>query len=118
MSKVYIDDLVKRLSKENTVECIRPEKNAQALKECIERDYIHIMFKNTGTELGVELYHPDCMLEADFENSSGKIHIAGALILNFVKVKCVADIDIATCEGTGFLVPISDEEYGKIKGKD
>lgn len=33
------------------------------------------------------------------------------------KVRCVADIDLSTCEGKGYLVPVSDEEYEEIMGK-
>ena len=40
------------------------------------------------------------------------------LTLNYDKVKCVADIDLSTLEGKGYLVPVSDEEYVKIMGKE
>ncbi|NOQ24213.1 MAG: MbtH domain protein, partial [Bacteroidales bacterium] len=36
-----LNELVVRLAKEQEVECARPEKTAEALKECIDRDYVH-----------------------------------------------------------------------------
>ncbi len=109
-----LNDLVERLANENNVECARPKKTAEALKECIERDYVHVMFNATGTELGVQLYRPECKLDADYENAKGNIHIVGGLTLNYCKVKCVVDIDLSTCEGKGYLVPVTDDEYKEI----
>jgi hypothetical protein len=117
--KKELNELVVRLSKEQEVETARPEKTAKALEECIDRDYVHVMFKKTGTEVGVQLYRPDCRFdEGDFENSKGKVHIEGGLILNYDKVRVVADIDLTTCEGTGKLVPVDDDEYEHIMGKE
>jgi hypothetical protein len=117
--KKELNELVVRLSKEQEVETARPEKTAKALKECVDRDYVHVMFKKTGTEVGVQLYRPDCRFdEGDFENSKGKVHIEGGLILNYDKVRVVADIDLTTCEGTGKLVPVDDDEYEHIMGKE
>jgi hypothetical protein len=117
MGTKQLNDLVERLTKEHDVECVRPEKKAEALKECIDRDYVHVMFKATGTELGVQLYRQECKLEADYKNAKGKVHIVGGLTLNYDKVKCVADIDLSTCEGHGYLVPVSDEDYRVIMDK-
>ena len=44
--------------------------------------------------------------KADFENGYGTVHIEGGLTLDYVKVKCRADIDLATLEGTGCLVKV------------
>jgi len=113
-----MNELVERLTKEHQVETARPEKTAKALKECIDRDYVHVMFKKTGTEVGIQLDRKDCKLdEGDFENAKGSVHLVGGLILNYDKVRCVADIDLSTCEGTGHLEPVSDEDYEKIMGR-
>jgi len=117
MKTKQLNDLVERLTKEQDVECARPEKTAVALKECIDRDYVHVMFKATGTELGIQLYRQECKLDADYKNAKGKVHLTGGLTLNYDKVKCVADIDLSICEGKGYLVPVSDEEYKVIMGK-
>jgi hypothetical protein len=42
----------------------------------------------------------------------------GSLILNYDKVRCAADIDLATCEGVGYLEPVSDKEYERIMGRE
>lgn len=113
-----MNELVERLTKEQPVETARPEKTAKALKECVDRDYVHVMFKNTGTEVGVQLDRKDCKFgEGNFEKSEGSVHLVGGLILNYDKVRCIADINLATCEGTGRLEPVSDEEYERIMGK-
>ncbi|MGE5341947.1 MAG: MbtH domain protein [Candidatus Omnitrophota bacterium] len=113
-----MNELVERLTKEQPVETARPEKTAKALKECVDRDYVHVMFKNTGTEVGVQLDRKDCKFsEGSFEKSEGAVHLVGGLILNYDKVRCIADIDLATCEGKGRLEPVSDEEFENMMGK-
>jgi hypothetical protein len=113
-----MNELVERLTKEQPVETARPEKTAKALKECIDRDYVHVMFKNTGTEVGIQLDRKDCKLEeGDYEKATGTVHLVGGLILNYDKVRCVADIDLSTCEGNGHLEPVSDEEYDELMGR-
>jgi hypothetical protein len=104
-----MDDLVKRLSEgEHPVEVVlRPERNAAALKKWID-DYnvVHIKFTNTrgGTELGVTLDKNESDWKgADFENAIGRIKLAGKLKVNYVPVKCVAEIDLSTLAGTGHL---------------
>ncbi|MEM7769703.1 MAG: MbtH domain protein [Cyanobacteria bacterium P01_A01_bin.37] len=107
-----MNELVQHLSEGNhLVEAsLRPEKTGAALKEKIDSGHIHIKFINTrgGTELGVPLDRTACDLsQADFENQRGRVHLVGELILNYVKVRCVADIDLATLEGQGHLEPIA-----------
>jgi hypothetical protein len=111
------NELVERLIKKQDVECARPEKTAKELKNCIDRDYVHIMFKATGTEIGVKLYRPECKLDGNYENGKGTVILTGGLTLNYDKVKCVAEIDLSTCKGKGNLILISDEEYKVIMGK-
>jgi len=115
--KKELNELVVRLGKEQPVETARPEKTAKALKECVDRDYVHVMFVKTGTEVGVQLDRRDCKFDGDFDNATGKVHIVGGLILNYDKVRVVADIDLSTCEGTGRMEPVSDEEYEDIMGR-
>jgi len=108
------DDLVKRLSEGNhPVEAsLRPKKTVNALKERIDMGYVHIKFTNTrgGTELGVRLDQNAVDLsQADFENQTGTAHLEGGLTLNYVKVRCIADIDLGTLTGQGHLVPVEAE---------
>jgi uncharacterized protein YbdZ (MbtH family) len=85
---------------------LRPERTAKLFKEAIDRGYVHIKFTQTkgGTELGVRLVRDACdFSKADFESGVGTVHIEGALTLDYVKVRCVADIDLKTLEGAGRL---------------
>jgi Core binding factor beta subunit len=106
-----MNELVQRLSEgEHPVEAsLRPEKTATALKESIDLGYVHIKFTNTkgGTDLSVKL-DPEAsnFTEADFEHQKGKVHLVGDLTLNYVKVRCIAGIDLATLNGKGHLEPV------------
>jgi uncharacterized protein YbdZ (MbtH family) len=85
---------------------LRPEKTVKLFKEAIDRNYVHIKFTKTrgGTELGVRLDREACdFSRADFDQGSGTVHVHGNLTLDYVKVRCIADIDLATLEGTGHL---------------
>ena len=106
--------LVDRLCEgDHSVEAgLRPEKIVKLFKEAIDRDYVHIKFTQTrgGTELGVRLDRGSCdFSRADFENESGTVHIEGALTLDYVKVRCIADIDLKTLEGKGKLEKVEDQ---------
>ncbi len=115
--KKELNELVVRLTKEQQVECARPKKDAKELKECVDRDYVHVMFVKTGTELGIQLDRENCNFsKGDFKKAKGTIHLEGGLTLNYDKVRCVADIELETCEGKGHLVPVSDEEYKTMMG--
>jgi uncharacterized protein YbdZ (MbtH family) len=88
---------------------LRPEKTVKLFKEAIDRNYVHIKFTKTrgGTELGVRLDRENCDFnDADFENGKGMAHIEGQLTLDYVKVRCVADIDLNTLEGKGHLAKV------------
>jgi uncharacterized protein YbdZ (MbtH family) len=85
---------------------LRPEKSVQALKEGIDRGYVHLTFTETkgGTELGVRLDTAACdFSHADFERQTGRVHLEGGLTLDYVKVRCIADIDLTTLAGQGHL---------------
>src|SRR5690606_22643854 len=92
------ETLVKRLPQGShaVIAGLHPERTVQALKEEIERGYVHIKFTETkgGTELGVRLDPAACDLSrADFEHQTGTVHLEGGLTLDYVKVRCIADID-------------------------
>ena len=102
------DDLVQRLADgSHPVEVsLRPEPSVAGLKDRLELGYVHIKFTDTkgGTELGVQVDTDTTNLaDADFEQQVGKAHIVGGLTLNYTKVRCVADIDLATLKGEGHL---------------
>jgi hypothetical protein len=108
-----MDELVERLSQgEHPVELtVRPQRTIQALKDQIDRGYVHIKFTGTrgGTELGVCLDEDACDFSAvTFADGTGRARFAGDLTLNYVPVRCTADIDVSTFEGTGRLTPIAE----------
>lgn len=103
-----MNDLVKQLAKgSHPVEvALRPNRTATALKECLDRGYVHIKFTATrgGTELGVAVDRERSQLnDAAFDGGSGSLTIVGRLWLDFIPVTCVATIDVATLSGTGHL---------------
>ena len=68
---------------------------------------MHIKFTGTrgGTEIGVRLDRDSCDFgNADFDGGTGTVHIEGGLTLDYVKVKCIADLDLSTLEGRGHLI--------------
>jgi uncharacterized protein YbdZ (MbtH family) len=92
---------------------MRPEKSAKLLKEGIDRNFVHIKFTDTkgGTELGVRLDKDACdFSKGDFESGTGTIHLEGGLTLDYVKVRCIADINLETLAGAGHLVKVSMAE--------
>jgi len=107
--------LVERLAEGNhPVEVgLRPERNMKLFKEAIDRNYVHIKFTDTkgGTEIGCQLdRNTSDFSQADFENGKGTAHIEGDLTLDYVKIKCIADIDLSTLTGTGHVVKMDATE--------
>ena len=103
-----MSDLVRRLSEGlHPIEVtLRPERTVQALKECLDRGHVHIKFTGTrgGTELGVPIDPQRSDLSgADFERQSGRLKVVGDLMLDYVKVRCVADVDLPALTGQGRL---------------
>jgi hypothetical protein len=103
-----MSQLVQKLAKgEHPVEVtLRPERSVKALKQSIDRGYVHIKFTDTqgGTELGVRLDMNTSDLAADFDKGAGKVKLVGNLVLDYQKVQCIAQIDIASLAGTGHLI--------------
>nr|QEO74564.1 mbtH-like protein [uncultured bacterium] len=83
---------------------MRPEPTAKRLKEAVDQGYVRVEFTDPGTELGVKLDRDASDFSAaDFEGAKGTARIVGGLTLDYVKVRCVADIDLATLAGRGRL---------------
>ena len=85
---------------------LRPNKTVAVLKECIGRQYVHIKFTDTrgGTELGFRLDPAATDLsKADLEAAKGEAKFVGSLTLDYVKVRCVATVDLETFAGRGRL---------------
>lgn len=101
-----MDELVQRLLEGDHPVIARRAESVGELDQSIDRGYVLVTFTDTrgGTELGVRLDETLTDLSgADFEQRSGIVHLAGNLVLNYVKVRCVVDIDLATLQGKGHL---------------
>jgi hypothetical protein len=108
-----MDDLVQRLaSGDHPVTVGGPQPTVEDFKHHLEdMGYVFIKFTGTraGTDLGVRVDKAASDLSrADFEQSTGTAHVEGTLSLNYVNVRCVADIDLATLNGTGHLVILGE----------
>lgn len=101
-----MDELVERLSQGDHPVIAGRANSAEELKQSIDRGYVLIKFTETrgGTELGMRLENEAVDLsQADFGQATGIAHLVGKLTLNYVPVRFIADIDLATLKGTGHL---------------
>ncbi len=88
---------------------LRPEKTLNLFKAAIDRNYVHIRFTQTrgGTELGFRLDRDNSdFSNADFDKGTGTAHLEGSLTLDYVKVRCIADVDLTTLTGSGHLLKV------------
>ena len=108
-----INELVQRLSEGKHEVVIGHRHEAyEEIKQRIEDGYIHIKFTQTrdGTELGINVDLNNTNLkELDFNKGEGLLHIEGTTNLNYNAVRCVADIDLATRKGEGYLQVVKEE---------
>ena len=73
--------------------------------------YVFIKFTDTrgGTDLGVRVdKSPTDLSQADFDQATGVAHVEGTLTLNYVKVRCIADIHLETLDGMGHLIALEE----------
>lgn len=115
-----MSELVKKLSEGvHPVEItLRPEKSVKVLKECVDRQYVHVKFTGTrgGTELGLQLNMAVSDLsKADFDKGEGQARFAGDLTLDYVRVRCIADIDLKSFSGKGRLEVLKEEAVPAAK---
>lgn len=108
-----MDELVQQLAQgEHPVTVGGPNPSlAEFQKRLGDMGYVFIKFTATrgGTDLGVRVDKSATDLShADFDQQTGIAHVEGTLTLNYVKVRCVADIDLATLDGTGHLVALEE----------
>lgn len=108
-----MNDLVQRLSEgDHPVTVGGPKPYLQDFKQRLEdMAYVFIKFTDTqgGTDLGVRVDRATTDLsQANFDQTTGIVHVEGTLTLNYVKVRCIADIDLATLEGKGHLVALEE----------
>lgn len=102
-----MDNLVKRLSLKQSIDFESRTDTLEELKErLMEMKFVFITFTETkgGTELGinVDLDSTD-IKNADFDKGVGSISVVGTCELDYQKVRCVAEIDLSTKKGSGYL---------------
>ena len=108
-----MDELVERLSLgEHPVTVGGPQPSLHEFRKRVEdMGYVFIKFTGTrgGTDLGVRVDRNSTDLsQAHFDQVTGIAHVEGTLTLNYVKVRCVADIHLETLNGTGHLVALEE----------
>lgn len=108
-----MNELVQRLSEgEHPVTFGGSQPSRKEVQKRLEEiGYVFIKFTGTrgGTDVGVSVDRAATDLSrADFEHGTGTIHVEGTLTLNYVDVRCIADLDLTTLHGTGRLVILSE----------
>jgi len=104
-----VNELVERLAQgDHPVTVGGPQPSREEFRRRLtEIGYVFIKFTDTrgGTDLGVRVDTSATDLNGvDFARGVGTAHVEGTLTLNYVPVRCVADIDLTTLNGTGHLV--------------
>jgi len=102
-----INELVQRLSDgKHEIVIGHRDEPYEEIKQRIENGYIHVKFTQTkgGTELGINVDLNNTNLKGlDFNKGGGILHIEGTSTLNYNEIRCIADIDLATRKGEGYL---------------
>jgi hypothetical protein len=89
---------------------LRAERTAKALEQCLAKGYVHIKFTDTigGSELGVRLNTDSSDFSAaDFRRGTGSVKIVGELTLDYIRVRCIAQVELASLQGQGKLEVVS-----------
>jgi hypothetical protein len=109
-----MNELVLKLTKEQPlVVSLRPAPSREGLKAALDRGWVHLKFTETrgGTELGFPIDRQRSDLTgADLDNGTGTLHIVGELTLDYVRVRMVAKVDVASFQGTGHLEVLGEAE--------
>jgi hypothetical protein len=105
--------LVQKLSEgEHPVTLGGPGPSLKAFQQRLENPgYVFIKFTDTqgGTDLGVRIDKDATdVTRANFAEGTGIVHVEGSLILNYVRVRCYAEIDLQTLNGTGHLAVLEE----------
>lgn len=106
-----LSELVQRLIEgEHEVTIGNRNESGREIKQRIREGYVHVKFTQTkgGTDLGISLDLNNTHIEEiDFARGQGVLHIEGTTNLNYTPVKCIADIDLASRKGLGYLQILS-----------
>ena len=108
-----MNELVQRLTEgDHPVTVGGPQPTLEEFQKRVQdMGYVFIKFTETrgGTDLGISVdKNATDLSRADFEQRTGVAHVEGTLTLDYVKVRCVADIELETLYGTGHLVALEE----------
>jgi uncharacterized protein YbdZ (MbtH family) len=82
------------------------DHGVDAFRKAVAAGYVHVEFTDTrgGTNLGVRLDRDECDLRnCDAATPTGPVRLVGRLTLDYVKLRCSAEIDLTTFTGAGRL---------------
>jgi hypothetical protein len=112
---MMVDNFVQKLINEKH-ELVLEDKNDSYdnIYERIKDGFVLVKFtktRGTGTEVGINIDHVRSDLTlADFNNKSGMLHLEGTTTINYVPVRCILDVNLATKTGEGHLEIIDKKE--------
>ena len=108
-----MDDLVERLLNKQPIDFESRTDSMEEVKErLIEMKFVFVTFTETsgGTELGINVDLDLTDIEnADFDKGTGTIRVAGICTLNYQKVRCIAEVDLSTKKGAGYLELLEED---------
>jgi uncharacterized protein YbdZ (MbtH family) len=104
-----VPDLPARLATAQLVQAVcRPESATGPFLSRMDAGFVHILFPGTrgGTELGITV-DPDASdwSRADPARTTGTVRVVGDVVLDFQPLRCVAEIDLASLSGQGWVEP-------------
>jgi len=82
------------------------DNDCKSFHTSLNRQYIHITFTDTagGTCLGMRIDpNKTVFIDANFESELGSIEVEGICVLDYVRIKCFARINLQTLSGTASL---------------
>jgi hypothetical protein len=108
-----MDDLVEQLLNKQPIDFESRTESMEEVKErLIEMKFVFVTFTETngGTELGIDVdLNLTDIANADFDQGAGTIRVVGTCKLNYQKVRCIAEVDLSTKKGTGYLEPLDED---------
>ncbi|MEA5522336.1 hypothetical protein [Limnoraphis robusta] len=114
-----MDDLVKRLLNKQPINFESRSHSMQEIKQrLIDMKFVFITFTQTngGTELGINVDSDlTDISNADFDKQEGIIRVSGTCKLNYQKVRCIAEINLSTKQGTGYLETLYEDDHSILQ---
>jgi hypothetical protein len=114
-------EIIDQLTGPQPVDVKARHRTAKQLRQAIEREYVGLRFLALGRpEFGVRLDRQACSIdECDFDSGTGVVHLegegsygggyVGADYVGSIRLRFMADIDLATLEGEGRVFEVASE---------